>query len=907
MQRRGAGRHSAGEDADASGAPAPIEDTEYEILDMLRALPDAFLHAPLLWVPRPVKQQVGSVLRWTMDRAIETAGAEAGDKRAEVAHRLCRAAPQLLLRKPSTSRDDADEEDVHPSPAGETTTATSIIRERVKLALAGKWKELVSQLLEDVEADREKAATSRRPAQGPRDENGNLTKRAAQAAVVRARSGALRAAASALLGGPPVPPGPDTDAAVKALFRTEPLDQQKKRALDQALDAAAGIPPRRRLRVTHRLVGHQVCALKAAAGTGPSGWRNSHIQCVYADSDGPRCLAAWFSVWAHGQIQPWLAELWTPAVARPFWKTSLRESVRPVLCGEALLKLAMGVCVRGAGVQVEQAVGPRQFGAGRSGGASLEISEVRAAAKAFPERMLMGLDVRNAFGEGRWVDALLAAVAKVPKLAVPLAAMWRCGFVRVFLLSADSSEWQGFLIFGSLIQGNLEGQPGFCIVIAVVYHVVSHHPSLVQWRLKILHWIYVDDWVIMVPIEAADILLRVVEKALSDRGLPLQRHKCAFHVPALRGIIEEEWPQQVQELAATIPHNTDGLTLLGTEACGDRALPLYEPSTSPVVPAQTRARVAKALRTADVALELIAAAPQASAKQAACAIARCIVARSIDYDAGVLPSSLLLPYAEQVTERVHDVIAASMDVTRDKLDPAALAQTSFKTHCAGLQVEVPSLTVPMARAARLIEDGPALRGAVREWADGLGVQLDPKTLDGVDAALGDGLLRMLADRGIAGLGGGGCPIANVNETALDPLRPAQPERHLLSAYMRHSSETRYQTLLDTAIESQRVRLRSAAGPTAGSSLVARWPRCHGMVSSTRTGSGLKHCAGDWAWHRRCPLPLARTSCHLPANCVGSHWTLIVITQWIAHVALCGIAATMTSQICMLKSLLPRGR
>ena len=61
---------------------------------------------------------------------------------------------------------------------------------------------------------------------------------------------------------------------------------------------------------------------------------------------------------------------------------------------------------------------------GRASGAALEICEVRAAAAAFPDSALLGLDMKNAFGTVRWADVLLAAVAKAPRLAVVLAALW---------------------------------------------------------------------------------------------------------------------------------------------------------------------------------------------------------------------------------------------------------------------------------------------------------------------------------------------------------------------------------------------------------------------------------------------------------------------------------------------------
>ena len=143
-------------------------------------------------------------------------------------------------------------------------------------------------------------------------------------------------------------------------------------------------------------MGRQIVSQKVAAGCGPSGWRNSHLAVVHADAAGPEALAAWANVWARGCISPWLAGLWTASLARPLFKTKLCEGVRPILQSEALLKFAFGCCTKGCQVELAQGAGPRQYGAGRPGGATLEIAEIRAAAAMRPDCALIGLDEQNA-------------------------------------------------------------------------------------------------------------------------------------------------------------------------------------------------------------------------------------------------------------------------------------------------------------------------------------------------------------------------------------------------------------------------------------------------------------------------------------------------------------------------------
>ena len=72
-----------------------------------------------------------------------------------------------------------------------------------------------------------------------------------------------------------------------------------------------------------------------------------------------------------------LALSWTHALVRPFQKPS--GGIRPILVSEALVKLAMGATVDAAFCQLQQAMGPHQFGGGRAGGAVLEIEQIRMA------------------------------------------------------------------------------------------------------------------------------------------------------------------------------------------------------------------------------------------------------------------------------------------------------------------------------------------------------------------------------------------------------------------------------------------------------------------------------------------------------------------------------------------------
>ena len=54
----------------------------------------------------------------------------------------------------------------------------------------------------------------------------------------------------------------------------------------------------------------------------------------------------------------------------------------------------------------------------------------------------------------------------------------------------------------------------------------------------------------------------------------------------------------------------------------------------------------------------------------------------------------------------------------------------------------------------------------------------------------------------------------------DSLRPAAPERHLLSKYLKHAASVTFLGMHDGASTRDRTRLWSASGPTAGSAIVS---------------------------------------------------------------------------------------
>jgi len=112
--------------------------------------------------------------------------------------------------------------------------------------------------------------------------------------------------------------------------------------------------------------------------------------------------------------------------------------------------MAMAVIVAGAHAQIEEGVGTNQFGAGRQNGAYDEVAQVRAAARAYPDRPLVSLDIKNAFGSVRWEHALKLVLTHVPRLAPALRVIWAFRETFVYIQTSPLA-WTSFPIRGSLV------------------------------------------------------------------------------------------------------------------------------------------------------------------------------------------------------------------------------------------------------------------------------------------------------------------------------------------------------------------------------------------------------------------------------------------------------------------------
>ena len=158
------------------------------------------------------------------------------------------------------------------------------------------------------------------------------------------------------------------------------------------------------------------------------------------------------------------------------------------MCSEALLKYGVGTSIRRIDSTLANAFGDRQFGAGRRGGAALEVAELRAASRLRPQDAIVSLDIKNAFGAVEWADALEAVLRRAPALAPMLAVQWSSLQIRIWLQDADGRCWHVMVVFGSLLQGGLDGRPVFCVVIAVVLIEIGRDERITVIWQSLLVW-----------------------------------------------------------------------------------------------------------------------------------------------------------------------------------------------------------------------------------------------------------------------------------------------------------------------------------------------------------------------------------------------------------------------------------
>ena len=130
------------------------------------------------------------------------------------------------------------------------------------------------ELTADDEADAKRPF--RRPPSGAQPQPGEpIPVRRLEAAAARGKLGGMRTAKDNLVGGPPVPPSPETDAKIRALFRVDGFSAQEQAKMSELILRAGQVAATSAPRLKTRTIARRVAASKLNAAPGPSGWRNT--------------------------------------------------------------------------------------------------------------------------------------------------------------------------------------------------------------------------------------------------------------------------------------------------------------------------------------------------------------------------------------------------------------------------------------------------------------------------------------------------------------------------------------------------------------------------------------------------------------------------------------------------------
>ena len=121
---------------------------------------------------------------------------------------------------------------------------------------------------------------------------------------------------------------------------------------------------------------------------------------------------------------------------RPFCKAD-GVGVRPVICREALCKLAAGAIFRSCAREVGRPCDYTQYGSRRQDGAGQIIAQVQAGMAVAPEDIAVSTDARTAFGMVHRSCLWRSAIGWCPRMAGFLLVVFGNGPIQLW---ADEGE-----------------------------------------------------------------------------------------------------------------------------------------------------------------------------------------------------------------------------------------------------------------------------------------------------------------------------------------------------------------------------------------------------------------------------------------------------------------------------------
>ena len=402
--------------------------------------------------------------------------------------------------------------------AADDPSRSSCIKARLQLAERGRWE----LLFDDYSERREQCKSSD---DEPRASRPSTDSKLAlfKAACKKVAGNCLRSAVQILSGSGQPPPCLDTLRKVQNLF-IEPNDDIPDYIIllntIASRDYSTSIPLKS---VTRRVLNS-----RNGAQPGPSSTRNSHIKMCLRTNLGAEALQAWANLWACASLPEHMAKAFLDGWVAPLFKPNL--SIRPIALFETTLKLATGSLLEVSSKAISKKIFPHQFGAGTPAGAEAMLRMSQALARAFPHYVMIGTDVKNAFGTLHRASILQAIAEVSPDLLPVLLALWRSGPTTMFVQISEE-QWERFFVGDGLFQGECLSTAIFCLCMNTVIKLfVNSLPLEIRKCITILA--YVDDVMLHMPPEHVPVVWPLWCAALKKVGLVVEVSKCTSWIPA---------------------------------------------------------------------------------------------------------------------------------------------------------------------------------------------------------------------------------------------------------------------------------------------------------------------------------------------------------------------------------------
>ena len=260
--------------------------------------------------------------------------------------------------------------------------------------------------------------------------------------------------------------------------------------------------------------------------------------------------------------------------------------------------------------------------------------------------------------------------------------------------------------------GGHDGHPTFRIAL---WHHIQRAMGPLADDPRIRLWLYVDDIVLQAAPTAWADLWHSMTVALREAHFELCPEKPAWYCPHQQPPVGGAQDYRAIFNAAGIAEARGGISILGTEAthletetfvaqtAAEGGTPHDNIVTQRAITGPMHRRLHRALRLNRRVTQLATTTTQAGAAQPAWTITRLVTAHTLDYDFRALPVALTTPAAEILWTALLTAVTAAIGA--DRLTAEQEIQIFLPTQYAGLQLQCPATTAPLARAAHLIENG----------------------------------------------------------------------------------------------------------------------------------------------------------------------------------------------------------